>query len=410
MTGKELRLAIFCTLGAGAAIVSPETTYAQTVWDQFQSDAQHTGFKDVSLANTFTPAWTRSLGSTSLNPVVADNGRVFVSTVGYFSNQNLYALNASDGSQLWSQDFGAIYSLNPPSYSNGVVYVQSGQGTSSPSPYFRGLDANSGTVVLQTPFSAQWERYQAPTIFNGTAYMNAGYYGGAMAVNLSTGNIAWTQTGLAQYSGWTPAVSSNYVVTYTGGNLQILDPGTGSIRRTIADPNFSWAGYDSPTPVLSGDHAFVTSSNHLSSFNLTTGMIDWSLAGASGQLAISGNEIFSIRNGALYSIDATSGAVNWLWSNILDSGLSFNVIATDNDVFVSGSNGTYVIDRNTHRTITTLSASGYLALGNDQLYVASANGTLSAYNVASVPEPNSVATIGLGLAALAFVRRRNARA
>lgn len=383
---------------------------AATEWAQYQGNAQHTGYLDVALDSVFTFAWSKDLGA--VNPVAAADGLVFVSTQGYFDHQQLYALDAATGQELWSKNFGSIFSVNPPSYANGTVYLQTGN--HSGDSWFRGYDVQTGELKVKAPFAAQWERYDAPTLYNGNAYVDAGHLGGgAWSYDLSTGDMRWS-VDLGGHDGWTPAVSDRYVVAKNGGTVYVLDPGTGAVQKTIQDPNFSWSGWDEiSSPVLAGDHAFTVSygnsSTYLASFDLEAGTLDWSLSGVTSQIATDGSEIFAIRNGALASIDLETGAVNWMWEEASESSFVGEVLATRNFVLVSGQTGIYVIDRKTHKTVTKLAATGSMALGNDQLVVSTSTG-LKVFNVAAVPEPASVILTLLGLGASVVVAARRKRA
>ncbi|MCX7099257.1 MAG: putative Ig domain-containing protein [Methylococcales bacterium] len=377
------------TLNAIPLVESHGTTgnFPQYKWAQYQGNASHTGYADVILNGDFSFAWSQSSIQTyGFNPVAAASGLVFASTSSYFSNQKLSVFDAVTGTEKWSIDFGSINSVNPPSYDNGMVYLQTGNHSSD--SWFRGYDAQTGELKIQSPFSAQWERYQAPTIFNGDAYMNGGYFGGAYSFDLATGQQNWFAP-LSQYDGWTPAVSDKYVVTYTD-SLRVLDPLTGALKNQITDPTYTWTGYTGATPTLSGDHAYVVNSGHLTNFDLIDNAIDWQLSGVSGQIAIDGNEIFAIRNGTLSSINAQTGAVNWVWVNASGSGLSGEVIATQDAVLVSNSQNTYEINRVTHTLSHELNMGGHLALGNGQLYVAGQS-TLTAYNIS----PSGIITLSV---------------
>lgn len=350
---------------------------AQNQWAQYQGNASHTGYADVVLYGDFSFAWSQSSNQNyGFNPVAAASGLVFATTNNSSSNQKLIVFDAATGGKKWDIDFGSISSVNPPSYDNGMVYLQTGNHDSD--SWFRGYDAQTGTLKIKSLYSAQWGRYQAPTIFNGDAYMNGGYYGGAYSFDLLSGQQNWF-TALSQYDGWTPAVSDKYVVTYTN-SLSVLDPLTGELKSQITDPKYKWAGYTGATPTLSGDHAYVVNLGLLTNFDLIDKTIDWQLSGVTGQIAIDGNEIFALRNGTLSSINAQTGAVNWLWENAPGNSLSGEVIATQNAVLVSDGLNTYEISRVTHTLMHQLNVGGHLALGNGQLYVAGQT-ALTAYNI-----------------------------
>src|SRR5260370_5601549 len=97
----------------------------------FGGNPAHTGVND---AETGTPplelAWTKPLSTGALNPVSVEGERVFVTGVTYFGpNSPVWALNANDASQIWSYNFGSVFSVNPPRVSDGLVYVQMGNHT-----------------------------------------------------------------------------------------------------------------------------------------------------------------------------------------------------------------------------------------------------------------------------------------
>lgn len=390
------------TLAALAAAICLSGAHAATEWTQYQGNASHTGSLDITLSTTFTKSWSVNTGA--IGPVAAVDGMVFASTQGYFSGQKLLALNAASGAQVWSKDFGGIYSVNPPSYSNGTVYLQTGNhGGDS---WFRGYDAKTGQLVAKAPFSAQWERYQSPTIVDDVAYVNGGYYGGAYAFDLKTGQQKWF-TGLPQYDGWTPAVDDTRVVAHMAGSLYVMDRETGAIQQTIQDSIYNWNGYTAaPAPVLVGDRAYVVSSGYLHQYDLKAGTEAWALSGVVGQLAIDGDEIFALRNGTLSSINAITGATNWMWEDSTTSSFGNEVLVTDNLVFVSTLNSkSFAIDRKSRQVVATFSESGRFSFGNDTLYIAGSHG-LSAYSVAVVPEPGSVMLMLGGLMICGVVARR----
>ena len=148
-----------------------------------------------------------------------------------------------------------------------MVYLRTGN--SSSDSCFRGYTVSEGPLKTKTPFGVQWERYQAPAIYDAKAYVNGGGYGGAYSFDLATGEQRWF-TSLAQDDGWTPAINDRHLVAYVGGTLTELDRNTGVAMQNMASPAFSWNGWTSSTPVLDGDFAYI-SSGCLVKFDLTQG-------------------------------------------------------------------------------------------------------------------------------------------
>ncbi len=159
-------------------------------WVTYQYDAAHDGFVPAVLdPTTFNVQWQRSIGAT-FNPVTAADGKVYVS-----DHTALFALSASTGTQLWSQPYSGPNSVNPPAYANGNVYIQLGQNISGGSPYIAAYNASTGVKAFQTNFSAQWESYLAPTPYNGTIYVDGGYYGGMYSFDGTSGTQGWFGSG-----------------------------------------------------------------------------------------------------------------------------------------------------------------------------------------------------------------------
>ena len=161
-------------------------------WTMYQGGTSHTGYVEISLNPAdFTLRWSKNIGGNlPLNPVTAAEGKVFVTKLVRFNNTDaLIVLNDATGDIIWSKNFGEVNSVNPPSYAYGNVYVQTGD--NSPGTFLRAYNADTGALVFESPHAAQWERYYAPTIYDGTVYINGGYYGGMYAFDAYTGTQNW---------------------------------------------------------------------------------------------------------------------------------------------------------------------------------------------------------------------------
>lgn len=347
-------------------------------WTTYQGNALHTGYVPVTLNPAqFAVAWTAPIGGASLQQVTESDGMVYVSQTGYFSDQGLYVLDAQDGSVLWSLLFPNIFSVNPPAYDNGNIYIQTvNNGGDS---WVRGYEASSGTPIFQSAQGAQWENYLAPTIVDHTLYVDGGTYGGMYSFDGATGAQNWFNGQLAQYDQWTPAVDATDAYTYVGGTFSAVNRTTGAIDYSIKDPDFSWTGYDmGEAPALgSMNDAVVFNVGRLLSFNLRTHRIRWTkTAGYSAQPSIAGGVIYVVNNGTLAALDELSGDQLWMWSAPSDM-LSGPVAVTDSHVFVRGAATTYAIDLDTHQAVWSYPAAGPLTLSEGQLFIAGSTGILT---------------------------------
>lgn len=352
-------------------------------WPMFQSDAQHTGSKPVLLLpNRFSFRWQRDVGGTlALNPVAAGEGKVFVSLVQYFSEvPSLFALSALDGQTLWSKDFGRVFSVNPPSYAYGNVYVQVGNHT--PGTYLYAIDGDSGEEVFKAPHDAQWERYFAPTIHDYKAYANGGYYGGMYGFDALSGDRLWYFS-LAQTSEWTPAVADDLAFAFVGpeaAGLYGVDRLSGFSGVFIGDPNFNPSGAMNLSPVVgSQGDVLVIHGGRLISFDPTDNSIRWDLQRQfSGQPSVSNGRIYAVDNGTLVVLDELTHADLWAWQPPFGT-LKGQLIVTNSHVLVSSDSNVYAISQLSHQAVWSYPVAGSIAIADDMLYVSAADGTLTAF-------------------------------
>jgi hypothetical protein len=351
-------------------------------WPTYQGNPSHNGYMPVSLSSNFTEKWAKTLSSVALNPVVAADGKVFVSTVGYFNNNLIYALLAANGEIAWQKDFGNVFSVNPPAYNAGIIYIQIGKSTSEPSAYLMAYDALTGNLIFQSPFAAQWERYYSPTIFNDNIYINGGYYGGTYDFNGSTGEQRWF-VGLNQYDQWTPAVNEDHVFAYTGEyspELSVINRHTGALEFNIADPEFDWDGWSmNLAPVLGSEkNVIVIHDGRLVSFDLINKKIGWEIKGDfTGQPSVANGRIYAISSGSLSVRNEHDGYQLWSWTPS-EGSLQGTMVLTYTHLFASTDTATYAIDLNTHEQVWSYPLGGKLGLSEGVLYIATDSGTLAA--------------------------------
>ena len=357
-----------------------------SAWATYQGNASHTGFVPLILdpAN-FSERWNTSLFSgRALNPVAVADGKVFASENTYFgTNQSIAAINATDGGVIWEKGYGNIHSIDPPAYSDGKVYFQTGGHADS---FLRGLDAASGNLVFQSGFSNQWSRYYAPTPYAGNIYINGGSYGGAYGFDGTTGSELWF-TSLSQYDQWTPAVDQNSIYAYTGGSgsLSVINRTTGLLEYSIPDASYSWSGYSMNLAPVLGNHqnVVVTNGGRLISFDLGSQAIGWEKSASyTGQASLALGNIYTINAGVLNVVDENTGSFLWAWTPPGSGIVMGNMIVTMNLIFLHDETTTYAIDLDTHLEVWSYPDAGHLTLSNEgALYIATNNGSLIAVNI-----------------------------
>jgi outer membrane protein assembly factor BamB len=372
-------------------------------WPMYQANERHTGYQPVTLDPTqFALLWQTAVGQQGfpLNPVTAAEGRVFCS-LNVQVGPSLFALEAESGTELWSKTFsGGPFSVNPPSFGYGNVYIQTGDHADD--TWLHAFDAETGAFVFKSPHGAQWERYYAPTISEGKVYINGGYYGGAYGFDAFTGAEQWF-TGLPQYDEWTPAIDGDLVYCYVGEyqpGLYVLQRATGAVVDMIPDPNFDWNGWSMDLAPVVGAHSdvIVIHDGRLINFDTASGTIRWELEGGfSGQPSVAHDTIFAIQGGGLAVLDEVTYAPQWSW-HPPQGQLSGTLIATDTHVFGATSQAVYAIDLASHQSSWSFPMSGHLALGNGTLYVAGSTGQLAAIRVTP---PNSAPDCSAAAASVA---------
>ena len=381
-------------------------------WPMYQGDPAHNGYVPVTLnPSAFSLRWTKTIHSgVALNPVTAADGKVFVSEHSYFGNAGLYVVDATTGNLLWSTNFGSVFSVNPPSYAYGNVYIQTCDNYGD--TYLHAFQAGTGTFVFRSPHAAQWERYFAPTPYDGNVYVDGGEYGGMYSFNATNGSQIWFGY-VGQYDGWTPAVDTNYCYVFTGsgdtvpilGQFRMIDRFSGTTRYLVTDNAFQWNGYTMNAAVTLGTHSDAFAINEPGSvypgygpngrllmFDLHadathTPHIGWVLSDHfTGQPTLANGVLYVNDGGILAALDELTGLPLWTWTPPAGT-LTGTIIATENLLFAGAGAATYAIDLVSHQAVWSYPVTGSLALGEGVLYVAGSDGTVTAITAPSANQP-----------------------
>src|SRR5580765_1487165 len=179
---KKLTTSLFAGL---ICILFATSTHAQNS-DQarnFQINETHNGSSPSGISPPLTQKWNVNFGQPISYPLIAD-GKVFVTVKnGSSYGTKLYALNAADGSTIWSYDLGSLDHWSGLCYENGRVFAVTSSG------WLGGFDGASGSLLWNQTLSGS--RDSPPTVFQGVIYIATTGNRGLYAVRADSGLVLW---------------------------------------------------------------------------------------------------------------------------------------------------------------------------------------------------------------------------
>jgi subtilisin family serine protease len=378
--------------GSATATVADDETSED--WTTYGNNPTHTGVYQGPLGGgTFKQDWSFTVLKTlGLNQVAVADGKVFLTPKTYLGDYNytMSALDARTGAPVWQYTFLSCYSINPPTYYRGKLYVQRGDHASD--THLWSFDGNTGQLLWKTAHSAQWERYLAPTVYKNGIWVNGGSYGGIYGFN-DTGSQRFFDE-LPQYADWTPTYHRGVIYAWAGGTFAALDPVSGVVLWSIT-ATFDWSGYSMNCAApITGNHAILNGNLFLHGVNIDTHAIDWTLNGAvTGSPAVKDGKIYVLSGSKIKILDPATGASLGLIETG-DSTLTGQPILADDLLVVSSSTKTYLYTLDTGTLIQTLPYNGPVSAAAGSLYLASSDGILRAFR--PVPVLNSEPAITPG--------------
>jgi flagellin-like protein len=249
-------------------------------------------------------------GAVESSPTVVD-GTVYVGS----NNNALYAVDAETGNQEWAFSNPSDAVKSSPTVVDGTVYVGSDDST------LYAVNATDGSQ--EWTFSTGGEVSSSPAVANGIAYVRS-QSGEVFAVNATDGTEEWTfSTGVSLGIASSPTVAGGTV--YIGGplgdgTLYALDGTTGSTQWTVDLRN--GVRQSSPT-VESGTVYIGTINEEINAIDIASEDYDWNQSTADGVRSsptVAGGTVYvgnneSSASGALFALDAGDGTEQWRFND-----------------------------------------------------------------------------------------------
>lgn len=349
------------------------------VWSTFQHDVRHSGQNsDEAFGPPLTLAWAKQIKpSALLNAPAIENGRAFVSVSNRFSPvAPIYALSASDGSELWSYNFGSVYGVGAPAVFDGRVYLAHGKDLPQPPATLWSFEAANGASGWRSPLNAEWDSYAAPIVSGGRVFVQAGVPGGISGYLVADGERVLLQ-GFEHAELTSPSYFLDFLYTLTPNYARRHHPATGAVlAQTELLANASQA--NERAIVFGATLGYFVSSGSLVAIDPLTLATSWSASSAYALVpAVADDFVYAVSRGQLLVHDALSGELKFSFAG--DGALNHPPVASKSHVYVASDERTYVLRIGSHELASVVPRGGALAVAAHRLFIANPRGLLSAY-------------------------------
>jgi outer membrane protein assembly factor BamB len=261
-------------------------------WREHAFDAQNTGCNPYETAlspatvNGLQPLWSKSFyWSVYSNPSVVD-GVVYMGTYGdYF-----YAFDAETGDTLWQRYVDGC--TDSPAIYDGIVYFGSRH-----TPTMYALDAKDGSIVWSKPVNDRIVE-SSPTVVDGVLYVGTAENGETLyALDPETGATLWTATCKGKLQSPTVADGIVHVTGYDGTQFTIFsfDAKTGNPLWSLPISNGQLERRPLSVAVSEGVIYTGGADGNLYALNPMTGDVLWT--GKTGGMQV---DAPSVANGVVY--------------------------------------------------------------------------------------------------------------
>jgi outer membrane protein assembly factor BamB len=289
---------IWLAILAGALTSISQSGFADSVTppvsshnDIYRGDTGRSGYTTEPLTTPLSLVWKHT---TQVSKTTAA-GAVFSNGVIYFGNgENIYAIKAADGTQLWT--FAADGNVNTsPDIANGSVYI----GTENGELYK--IDAYSGRQKWVAKLTAPI--HSAPLVVDSVVYVGDDD-GFCSAINADNGHTIWNIQTNGPVAAPPVYTADRQVIFASGDNsIRSIDAANGRsmwATKVASDPTFS-------PPIYSDNAIYVGYSNCITSLLPRSGTARWKAllpSDITTPLAVGKNIIyFATQNNDVLAVD-----------------------------------------------------------------------------------------------------------
>ena len=286
-------------------------------WPLFHHDLAHTGGSNSKAPNSNATLWNYTTSGDVNDPAVV-NGVVFIGSY----DDKVYALNAKNGSLIWSYTTGGYVDTSP-AVSDGIVFVNSNDNKTF------ALNATNGALIWS--YTTKRHIDSAPAVAGGVVFTGSGDRN-VYALNAKNGNLIWNYTtgGVVFLS--SPAVDDNMVFIGASRRVYDLNATNGALIW-----NYTARGRIQSSPAVANGEVFVGSTDHnLYALNESTGTLLWNYTTGgyvdSGPAVVNKMVFVGSADHNIYALNAKNG--NLIWNYTTGGIVASSPAVADGVVFV----------------------------------------------------------------------------
>lgn len=337
--------------------------------------------------------WEKSVNESAaptVSPLTIANGSAYY-TFKLFDGLNyLVCINLKTGEPEWQRVFDKNLQIGQVSYDSGSLYfLLAGEGVSE----LWSINAQTGVMDWKAPNTSKPNKYNSPLVSETTVYVTGDIPGSFYGFSRETGQQLIHEGLNLDLGEWGPALYQDKVYIWGADDFKEYNGVTGSERRKLTLKGVKVTFMDS-VPVISDGVAYVlgnvnATERKLRAISIDTFKVIWEsdlLIEGTGSLAISNGQVFFTDREKVTAFNAITGAVemDYIAPEAL---LNNQPLVTDNLVFSSAPDRSFMYDRHTGELVSILPIGGDLALGEGVLLAVDDKGALHAYKMDTDPDP-----------------------